>query len=92
MKEALTKVWVSGKVQGVGFRFFVYKLASKFGLNGIVKNLYDGQVYIEVEGEKEIIQAFLKELKNGNRWSLVNTVNVEWKEYLGKYKNFEITF
>jgi len=92
MKDVLAKVWISGRVQGVGFRFFVYQLTSRFGLNGIVKNLYDGQVYTEVEGDKEIIQVFLKELKIGNRWSHVNAVNVEWEVYSGKYKNFEVTF
>ena len=52
---------VSGIVQGVGFRPFVYGLASRFGLHGFVKN-QTGGVLIEVEGEGRSLDRFLDEL------------------------------
>lgn len=52
---------VSGLVQGVGFRPFVYGLAAKLGLHGFVRNQTDG-VLIEVEGEPDDLDRFLEEL------------------------------
>jgi len=89
--DALAKICVSGMVQGVGFRYFVSSLANSFNFVGIVKNLYDGQVYIEVEGNKDIIVAFLQELRIGNRFSDVQEVKVEWEAFTGKYNHFDIT-
>ncbi len=90
--DALAKVWVSGVVQGVGFRYFVYRLANQYGLAGIVKNLPDGRVYIEVEGPKEIIQAFLQDVKIGHRWARVSGMEVKWEPYSGRYREFNITY
>ena len=90
--EKLAKILVSGVVQGVGFRYFVFGLAKNFGLPGIVKNLYDSRVYIEVEGNQEIIKQFIRDVKTGNRWSVVKAINVEWENYSGKFKNFDITY
>ena len=90
--NALAKVWVSGIVQGVGFRYFVYRLANQYGLTGFVKNLHDGRVYIEVEGNREVIEAFLKDVRVGHRWAHVKGMEVEWEPYSGKYKTFEIAF
>ena len=67
-------------------------MAKDFGLKGIVKNLFDGKVYIEAEGDKELIQQFMRDVEIGNRWSVVKRIEVEWEEYQGKYKNFDITY
>jgi|Deesub1362B_J571_1020462.scaffolds.fasta_scaffold01120_7 acylphosphatase len=90
--DRLAKIWVSGVVQGVGFRFFVNRLASQYGLGGIVKNLPDGRVYIEVEGDREVIQAFLKDVRVGHPWARVTDIQVEWLPFEGKYRNFRITY
>lgn len=57
------QVWVSGHVQGVGFRFMTCQLAKGFDVCGQVKNLADGRVWIEVEGLQAEAEAFLQELK-----------------------------
>lgn len=90
--DGLAKIWVTGRVQGVGFRYFVYRLAKQYGLSGVVKNLFDGRVYIEAEGNREIIQAFMKEVERGNSWADVARVDVAWEKYSGKHKTFEITY
>jgi hydrogenase maturation protein HypF len=58
------QIQITGIVQGVGFRPFVYNLAESLGLKGWVKNTSAG-VVIEIEGESEIINSFLESLKNG---------------------------
>ena len=57
------EIKVSGIVQGVGFRPFIYRIAVKNGLNGYVRNRGDASVEIVVEGKKDNIDQFLKDLK-----------------------------
>jgi hydrogenase maturation protein HypF len=63
MTTILARVSVHGVVQGVGFRPFVYQLASKYRLAGWVRNTSE-DVKIEIEGSRESIEGFLTELKN----------------------------
>lgn len=56
----------SGRVQGVGFRYHVKHLAGEFGLTGWVRNLNNGNVDMEVQGQSTIIQAFIKSVREGN--------------------------
>ena len=58
MKKAAI-ITVSGRVQNVGFRFNTLKAAKKNDIYGIVKNLHDGSVYIEAEGEEENLDQFI---------------------------------
>ena len=90
--KAGAHIIVKGLVQGVGFRWFVEWEAKQLRLNGYVKNLYNGDVEVEVEGERELIEELVKLLKVGNRSSHVTGVQVSWQEYEDKYKNFRIAF
>ena len=90
--EICAKIIVIGLVQGVNFRYFTYNKAIALGLKGYVKNLYNGNVETEVEGDRGSIDIFIKELKIGPRLSDVRDLKIEWKEFTGKYKSFEITF
>jgi len=92
MEDVGAKIWVSGLVQGVGFRFFVHRVANSLGLNGYVKNLPDGRVEIEVEGDRSLIEELIQEVKVGHRYSDVRDVKIEWKPFQGKYRSFEIAF
>ena len=56
---------VQGRVQGVFFRASTQKEALRLGLKGFVKNVYDGTVYIEVEGEQQKIDQLLKWIGQG---------------------------
>jgi len=82
---------VSGLVQGVGFRFFAERKAREYGLKGWVRNTYEGTVESEVEGDKSLILAYIKEMKAGPRSANVTDVLVEWKEFQNKYSDFQIT-
>jgi len=83
---------VKGLVQGVGFRWFVEREANQLGLCGYVKNLFNGDVEVGVEGEKGLIEDLIKKLKVGNRMSHVTDVQISWKDYQNKYDHFRITF
>ncbi len=81
---------VSGVVQGVGFRWFVERVARNLGLVGHVRNLYDGSVEAYAEGEENVLNAFYKELKIGPRSAHISGIRLDWQEYTGKFKDFRI--
>ncbi|ABH02424.1 acylphosphatase [Borreliella afzelii] len=87
--------FISGKVQGVGFRFFTEQVANNMKLKGFVKNLNDGRVEIVAFfNTKEQIKKFENLLKNGNRYS--NIENIEKKtldeKYPFQFNNFKIYY
>ncbi|MEM2083471.1 MAG: carbamoyltransferase HypF [Nitrososphaerota archaeon] len=84
------RIKVSGIVQGVGFRPFVYRLATSLKLNGFVKNMVTG-VLIEIEGSKKSIEIFLKRIKEDKpSISKIENIQVAFLSPIG-YKNFEIS-
>ncbi len=86
----LARIKVNGIVQGVGFRPFVYRVASHLNLKGYVLNLGDAGVEIEVEGSKEEIEKFIEYLKNKKPpLAKIDEIKVEWRKEK-KYKKFEI--
>ena len=83
------KIIVSGIVQGVGYRYFCYRKAKEYGLTGYAKNLFNGDVEVEVEGEKELINDYVKELKIGPSSSRVTNINVHFNSELKDYRDFK---
>jgi acylphosphatase len=81
---------VSGRVQGVGFRFFAERAAKKAGVVGWVRNLPDGRVETVVEGSDDAIERYLGELRKGPLGSRVTDVAVEDRQS-GNFESFEIT-
>jgi len=67
---------VYGRVQGVGFRFFIYKKALECNVKGFVKNMPDGSVSIEVQGDEDDINRFLVYCHQGPPMSRVTEVKV----------------
>lgn len=57
--------YISGSVQGVGFRYRAYYLAGAMGLTGYAKNLYDGRVELEIQGEGSAVRDFLSKIQEG---------------------------
>ncbi|MFC1513655.1 acylphosphatase [candidate division KSB1 bacterium] len=90
--DARIHIIVTGVVQGVGFRWFVNRTAENLGVTGWVKNRRDGSVEIEAEGGRNILEALIKEVKIGPRFSTVRGVNIEWKPFEGDFNNFRVTF
>jgi len=83
---------VLGRVQGIGFRYFVVQKARKLGLNGIVKNIPGGKVKITAQGSKEKLELFVELLKEGPCLGHVEEVKVEWCKETKKFEEFSIEF
>ena len=75
MKRSV-KINIYGRVQGVGFRYSALQKANEMGITGFVKNRTDGSVYMEVEGEKDLIEEFISWCKRGPSWSRVDDLKV----------------
>ncbi len=65
------QIKVSGKVQGVGFRYYTQKKAHEFNIKGFVQNMPDGSVYIEAEGEDLDVDTFADWCAQGPQWARV---------------------
>ncbi len=71
------KIKVFGRVQGVGFRYYAKKQASKLSVKGFVSNQSDGSVYLELEGTSDALAAFVKWCKKGSPWTKVKEIEVK---------------
>jgi acylphosphatase len=90
--KARAHVLISGRVQGVAYRYFAEKYAKSFGITGWVKNLYDGRVEVLAQGDREDLDLFLARLKEGPRLALVEDFDVTWEEFTDEFQDFQIAF
>ncbi len=81
-----------GIVQGVGFRFFVEKKAKEFGIKGFVRNLPDGTVEVMAEGDKDTLERFFNEIKDGPPLASVTSIDYEYIDKEGGFRDFEIKY
>ena len=66
-----------GRVQCVGFRFFVQTEAKRRGVTGWVKNMDDGTVTMEIQGTPEQLQSLIERLKKGNGFAKVSQLDLD---------------
>lgn len=91
MKMMEADIHITGIVQGVGFRPFVYRVARMSGLTGYVLNLGDAGVRVIVQGDKEAISEFVSTVKNNPpSISRIQSLEVEWSRPKRLYNSFEI--
>ncbi|MFX1449484.1 MAG: carbamoyltransferase HypF, partial [Promethearchaeota archaeon] len=84
-------IHVSGIVQGVGFRPFIYRIAISLDLVGYVLNLGNKGVKIEIDGKKEKIEQFINEIKeNHPPISRIDDIKIQWGEGESEFKDFKI--
>lgn len=83
-------IWVSGGVQGVGYRAFTQRVATQKGLFGGVRNLEDGRVEVEVEGARPVIDSLIDALRAGPPMARVRDVQVQWEPASGRERDFRI--
>lgn len=86
------KVLVSGHVQGVGFRFFTQYEASLLNLTGFIKNLSDGNVYLEAQGDKNNILKFINKIKKGNGFCKVKSISIDELIPIDSDKKFKVLY
>ena len=71
---------ISGRVQGVGFRWFVTDIAYSLGLAGWAKNLIDGKVEVVFEGESGAVEAAINQCHEGPRSAIVSGITTDLSE------------
>jgi len=81
---------VEGRVQGVGFRYFVEETAVYLGLHGWVRNRWGGSVEVLAEGERPSLEKLLAALQRGPRAAFVSEVKAEWLPASGEFSRFFI--
>jgi acylphosphatase len=81
---------VLGRVQGVGFRYFVLDVARREGLTGWVRNREDGAVEIEAQGDAEALQRFEVSVRQGPRSARVDDVVVDSAPVATSRRDFAI--
>lgn len=86
--EFLAKVY--GRVQGVGYRYFVKNKAKELDILGYVKNLNDGTVEVLAQGREENLQKLVKELKKGPFLAKVEKVEVVFRKPINFFSEFKI--
>ena len=81
------RFFVSGRVQGVGFRFFAERTAASLGVGGYVKNLFDGRVEVYAIGRAEQLDVLRSALLRGPRIASVDRVDEQDAEVVQTYAN-----
>jgi len=83
---------VTGRVQGVGFRYSAVREARRFGLRGSVFNSGDSSVEVHAEGDLPKLERFLAWLHEGPPGAHVRDVEVTWGTPTGSYSRFDVEF
>jgi len=84
------RVLYEGRVQGVGFRFSVKEIAQGYEVTGLVKNLIDGRVQLEVQGERDEVEAFLQAVQQSHLSALISRYTIQEVPRLEGVKGFHI--
>jgi acylphosphatase len=92
VSKSAVHVRLSGRVQGVGFRWYCVQRANGLGVTGWVKNRGDGSVEVLAEGDRSELEDFVRQLEQGPGSAHVADADVDWHEYTGKYNSFEVAF
>ena len=81
---------VTGRVQGVGFRYYVMSTAEELGLTGWVRNRRDGSVEVIAEGDPEVLRSLISALEKGSRSSSVQEVKTDLQPPSGEFGSFYV--
>lgn len=92
MAESAVHLIARGRVQGVGFRFFVRQEAAGLGVVGWVRNCADGSVEIHAEGSRDQLNDLVDTIREGPAFGSVSDLDVDWIEPTGRYNAFSIAF
>lgn len=84
------EIILSGRVQGVGFRWFVRDCAKRHDITGYVRNMPDGTVLIIATGEFHNLDSFIPEIRQGNRLAVVKSMTVSELTNFTEYEDFVI--
>lgn len=85
-------VYLNGTVQGVGMRYFIQQIASKYKITGYVKNLRDGRVEALLEGPENMIEQALKAMQAGPPEAIISDFTTQKLADPTEYQNFKVAF
>ena len=86
------EIEITGRVQGVGFRYFVYNKAIEFGLFGYVKNTVEGNVLVVVQGDESVVNTFIDFLYIGPQLARVDRISKYKMNSLSDFHNFSVKY
>lgn len=88
MDDARVHLYISGIVQGVGYRYFTARQAATYGLRGFAKNLIDGRVEVAAEGDRSLLEEFISDLRRGPISAHVTDMRIEWEKPTFEFDGF----
>jgi acylphosphatase len=81
---------VEGRVQGVGFRYFVQQTANGLSLSGWVRNRLNGSVEVVAEGKRSTLDQLVDALRRGPRAANVTSTDISWEDPTGEFSRFQV--
>ena len=90
MSNTRVSVIVTGRVQGVCFRYATHRQALAIGVTGWVKNLPDGSVQTCIQGEETTVKQLLDWLHDGPPNARVDQIEIDRQEYIEEFNGFQI--
>jgi acylphosphatase len=91
-KKARAHVYISGRVQGVSFRWNTQAKAQQLGLAGWVRNMWDGRVEAVFEGDEAAVRQAVEWCRHGDQPARVDQIDVDYEQPTGELSSFRITF
>lgn len=85
-------VYVTGRVQGVNFRYYTRQQAFELGVSGWVRNVRDGRVEALFQGDEEQVRKILNWCERGPPSARVVDIEIDWQELSETLSDFEIRF
>lgn len=82
----------SGRVQGVGFRYTVCRIATSFDITGFVRNLWDGDVEVVAEGSEMTLTDFLHRIRSSQLCTYISGDLVTWEDPTGEFDRFGVAY
>ena len=89
-KKVRAHLLISGRVQGVAFRYYAQDIAQSLEIKGWVRNCWNGKVEIVIEGEEEKVEQLINWCYQGPGSAIVEKVDIEWGKYRGEFNSFGI--
>ena len=86
------QVFFSGRVQGVGFRYTVCRMALSFKVTGYVRNLMNGDVELVAEGPEQELLNLINEIRDSHLGRYISKEKISWSAATGTYDEFRISY
>lgn len=85
-------ILLNGRVQGVGCRFFCQMNATTFSLTGFVRNLDNGMVELEIQGDENLVNKFISIVTKGNKFIRIDDYFIKKKDLVSNESSFKISY